>query len=91
MPHARFNDLYCLWPPCGFRIWFIDFRLELQHAKLYREGVAAWEKGCGLVGRCPACSQKILFKGTGKFRVEDDKVHVGAVILPEDWFECAIL
>ncbi|MCI0685219.1 MAG: hypothetical protein L0Y71_24230 [Gemmataceae bacterium] len=72
MPHASFLELLCPWPGCGFQIWFIDFRLEFVDRALYDQGVAAWESGAGLIGRCPGCGRRVLFNLNGKFRVDGD-------------------
>ncbi len=91
MPHARFLELLCPWPGCGFQIWFIDFRLELVNQTLYEQGVKSWEDGPGLIGGCPGCGQGVLFTQTGKARVETAVDPPGAVRLPANWFEIALL
>lgn len=89
MPHARFLDLLCPWPDCGFQIWFIDFRLELADRALYDQGVIAWQSGAGLVGNCPGCGRAVRFSMNGKACVEHQPA--GAVRLPDDWFRRAVL
>ena len=91
MPHARFLDLLCSWPGCNFPIWFVDFQLELSDRSLYDRGIIAWEMGPGLIGCCPDCGQKVLFTMTGKLRIEEDAIPAGAVSLPDNWFERAVL
>lgn len=91
MPHARFDDLLCPWLGCGFQIWFIDFRLELQSPSVNRDGLMAWEQGPGLIGNCPSCGQRVLFGQRGKSCVQDELGHEGAYRLPADWSAHAIL
>src|SRR5687768_14441378 len=67
MPHASLLELLCPWPGCGFQIWFIDFRLELTDRTLHDQGVAAWESGAGLVGRCPGCGTRSYSVCTASF------------------------
>ncbi len=75
----------CPWPGCGHRIDGIRFQLEhwCEPALLERL-LEAWWKGPGLIGRCPKCSQWVLFGPTEKTAaMELDKWK--AVVLPEEW------
>ena len=91
MPHARFDQLMCPWPGCAFQVWFVDFCLESHDQLLYEQGIRAWEEGPGLIGCCPSCGQRVLFSRTGKTSFKEGVPVEGAVFLPGDWFERAIL
>ena len=88
---AYFENLLGPWPGCSFRVWIIDFRLELQGLKLYQDGIVAWEQGPGLIGGCPGCGQKVLFSPGGKTCVKEDNEPAGALALAENWVTYAII
>jgi len=95
MPHIVYlaGNIVCPWPDCDFRIELIDFKLELMgNTEFYAEVVAAWGRkdGFGLVGRCPACLQYVLFGLTGKTKI-DDPQSANCPVLPLDWHKTAFV
>ena len=91
MPHIIFRPRYilCPWPHCDHSIAGIDFQLELMGDQSdYEQLMQAWWKGAGLVGRCPGCTNYVLFTMQDKQRVESPGEH-GSAVMPDDWHERA--
>src|SRR5882724_115945 len=62
MPHGVYQEPYlvCPWPGCGFRIAAVDFQIEKTgDPGLYKNVIAAWWQGPGVVGRCPGCGKYV--------------------------------
>jgi hypothetical protein len=91
MPHFRFVDVRCPWPGCTLEIELIDFCFELQGQELHDRGLAAWQQSHPFVGRCPGCKKYVEFGQKAKSCVVGDPAAQGAFILPDDWYEHAIL
>lgn len=90
MPHAFFN-LPCPWPGCGFVAYLIDFRLEAIDLSLYARGVAAWNSGHALIGPCPVCGRLVGFSIHGLHQDVVSQRDAGSVVLPDDWFQHAVI
>src|SRR5205823_6669147 len=91
MPHFRFVDVRCPWPGCSIEIELVDLCLELMGQEIHDGGMAAWRDGRPLVGRCPGCKQYVSFGYEGKSSVAGDPAVQGAFVLPDDWYEQAVL
>lgn len=89
-PHVVYHGpwVLCPWPSCGYPLAGIDFQLETGDAAAYQAYLAAWWQGSGLVGKCPACQQYVLFSATDKKCVTDTHA-AGLALLPEDWIQRA--
>jgi hypothetical protein len=91
MPHVRFVAVRCPWPGCPLEIELIDFCLELMGREIHDPGMAAWQDGRPLVGRCPGCKQYVSFAQASKLRVEGDPASQDAFVLPDNWYAHAVL
>ena len=93
MPHGIYDDpdVVCPWPGCGFRIAAVDFHIEkMGDPSLYKRAITAWWQGPGIVGRCPGCSNYVLF-AIGKKQKVADPLTAGHVMLPDDWNQIAYI
>ena len=91
MPHFRFIDVHCPWPGCTLEIELIDFCLELMGQEIHDGGMSAWQGGHPLVGRCPSCKRYVSFSQNAKSCIGGDPAGQGAFVLPDNWYEHAIM
>src|SRR5581483_11089962 len=62
-PHVHYQDGVCPHSGCGHRLEWIGFQLQLygDPDHIYKPLVRSWWEGTGFAGRCPQCSNWILF------------------------------
>ena len=78
-------------PDAGLRIAGIDFQLEkMNDPPRYKQFLAAWWQGPGIVGRCPGCGNYVLFGMSDKQPV-DDPAAAGLMVMPDDWYQNAYI
>jgi hypothetical protein len=93
LPHGVYQEPYllCPWAGCGFRISAIDFQIEnTGDPALYKNVLAGWWQGPGVVGRCPGCGKHVLFSMTEKKTVSDP-CAAGLTVLPDNWHQTAYI
>jgi hypothetical protein len=80
-------QIVCPWPGCGFRIELLDLKLEISpDTDLYARVMASWghDPNFGVVGRCPACRNFVLFGLSAKIPIPDPSA-INLPMLPDDW------
>ncbi len=89
-PHVHYDDPQCPHPDCGYKMEWIDFKLELHGDPegLDKPLVRAWWEGTGFVGRCPNCQGWIRFTKMSMEGVEDRDAR-RLPQLPENWVSVA--
>ena len=79
----------CPWPGCDARIAAIKFQLEKMGSNENLESLLmAWWSGAGLVGKCPGCSNPVLFFHAGKMAISGLAPTTSAD-LPDNWVQVA--
>ncbi len=93
MPHILYRSPFIVCPcdGCDREIAGIDFQLELLgDEELHTRLMKAWWKRSGLIGRCPGCSNHVLFTMQDKQIVEVTDIDTSA-LLPDNWYEVAYI
>jgi hypothetical protein len=89
MPHVSYLLAFtgCPWPGCGFRIQFVDFKVELLgDQSLYKKVMFSWgwQPEFGVIARCPGCRNHVWF-GVREKRCVTDPTGSEFPVLPDDW------
>lgn len=90
-PQVIYHDEFviCPWTGCDYRIAAVDFRIEkLNDPALYKQVMAAWWQGPGIVARCPGCDNYVIFSVTEKRCAEQADIEQ-VTVLPDDWHQQA--
>ena len=85
-PHVHYDNPNCPHPPCGQKLEWIDFKLELHGDPegIYKPLVKAWWAGQGFAGRCPGCGHWIRFTTLNMQAVDEFRAST-LPQLPLDW------
>ena len=89
-PHIHDDDGVCTHEGCGYRMEWIDFKLELHGDPegVYKPLVRSWWDGVRFVGRCPRCHGWVRFTTLEISACGDDEA-VGLPMLPGNWASVA--